>query len=181
MMASTPYQVLPPLSDDEFAALKADIAERGILVPIELDEDGAVLDGHHRLRAWESWRAEGLTPADYPKVVRAGLGRTGEARTRAAAQRRSAAPLPRATSGPRRPGPHRCAAATEPPDRGRSWRRSQDGRRRTETAWKALGKFPNATARQRTAGLPRGGGHARSRPPRSTRSRSIWRWRASRT
>ncbi len=47
-------ELLPALSAAEFAALKADIAERGVLVPIEVDEDsGEVLDGRHRLRACE--------------------------------------------------------------------------------------------------------------------------------
>jgi hypothetical protein len=31
------YQVLPPLSDDDFASLKADIAARGVLIPVEYD------------------------------------------------------------------------------------------------------------------------------------------------
>ena len=44
------FQVMPPLSDADYGALKADIAERGIMIPIEVDEDGNVLDGHHRLR-----------------------------------------------------------------------------------------------------------------------------------
>ena len=53
---------------DEYAALKADIAGRGVLVPIELDEAGNVLDGHHRQRA-----ARELGLADVPTVVRSGL------------------------------------------------------------------------------------------------------------
>ena len=44
------YQTFDLLTSDEYAALKADIAERGILVPIEIDETGAILDGHHRVR-----------------------------------------------------------------------------------------------------------------------------------
>ncbi len=64
------YQILPPLADDEFAALKADIAERGVQVPIEVDEAGAVLDGHHRLRAVAELRAEGVDVADAPVVRR---------------------------------------------------------------------------------------------------------------
>jgi ParB-like chromosome segregation protein Spo0J len=42
------YQVMPPLSEDQFDALKADIASAGIRVPIEVDEHGEVIDGHHR-------------------------------------------------------------------------------------------------------------------------------------
>jgi ParB-like nuclease domain len=44
------YQVLPPLSPEEYAALKADIAARGVLVPVEYDEDGHILDGFHRVQ-----------------------------------------------------------------------------------------------------------------------------------
>jgi ParB-like chromosome segregation protein Spo0J len=44
--------LLPPLSDEEFAALKADIKkEKGVLVPISVDEDNVIIDGHHRWRA----------------------------------------------------------------------------------------------------------------------------------
>jgi ParB-like chromosome segregation protein Spo0J len=41
---------MPPLSDEEYAALKADIAERGVLVPVVVDQYGRILDGHHRRR-----------------------------------------------------------------------------------------------------------------------------------
>lgn len=64
------YQLLPELSPSQFAALKADIAQRGVLVPIELDELGQVLDGHHRLRAWRELRAEGVRLPQYPRAVR---------------------------------------------------------------------------------------------------------------
>jgi hypothetical protein len=69
----TDYQLLPPLSAEEYAALKVDIAVRGVLVPIEVDEAGTVLDGHHRLRAWEEVRAEGVAVPPYPRVVRADM------------------------------------------------------------------------------------------------------------
>jgi hypothetical protein len=42
------YQLLPPLSEAELAALRDDIAAVGIRVPIDVDENGEVLDGHHR-------------------------------------------------------------------------------------------------------------------------------------
>lgn len=45
---ATPYQLLPPLSADEYAALLASIAAEGIRVPIQVDEHGQILDGHHR-------------------------------------------------------------------------------------------------------------------------------------
>jgi N6-adenosine-specific RNA methylase IME4/DNA-binding CsgD family transcriptional regulator len=67
------YQVLPDLTPIEFESLKADIAERGVLVPVEVDEDGEILDGHHRLRAWRELRAEGCIVPDYPRMIRRGL------------------------------------------------------------------------------------------------------------
>jgi hypothetical protein len=46
---SHPYALLlPPLTGDEYAALKSDIAAHGVLYPVILDEDGRVLDGVHR-------------------------------------------------------------------------------------------------------------------------------------
>jgi hypothetical protein len=68
MKATGPYQTFDPLSAEEFAALEADILERGVLVPIEFDEDGNPLDGHHRLAICQK---HGIT--DYPSVVRYGL------------------------------------------------------------------------------------------------------------
>lgn len=50
MTSPTPYQLLPRLSDEEYEALKNDIAENGVRVPIDIDENGTILDGHHR--AW---------------------------------------------------------------------------------------------------------------------------------
>lgn len=71
--ADAPYQLLPLLRDQEFQALRQDIARRGIMVPIERDESGNVLDGHHRLRALEELRAEGYDLPDAPVIVRVGL------------------------------------------------------------------------------------------------------------
>jgi len=42
--------LLPPLSTDEYEALKADIENNGVLVPIVVDELGNILDGHHRYK-----------------------------------------------------------------------------------------------------------------------------------
>lgn len=67
------YQLFAPLPDDEYQALKADIAKRGVLVPVEVDETGRVLDGHHRIRAWQELRAEGVRVPDYERLVRVGL------------------------------------------------------------------------------------------------------------
>jgi predicted XRE-type DNA-binding protein len=46
---STPYaDLVPPLSQSEYAILKADIKENGVQIPIVVDELGSILDGHHR-------------------------------------------------------------------------------------------------------------------------------------
>lgn len=65
---AAPYQVMPPLSPEEYAALKADIAQRGVQVPVEYDEVGAILDGHHRIQICGEL---GIT--HWPRLVRYGL------------------------------------------------------------------------------------------------------------
>lgn len=65
-----PYQLLPDLSPDEYAALKEDIRRRGVCVPIEFDGDGNILDGHHRLKIFEELEAEGVQIPMYDQVVR---------------------------------------------------------------------------------------------------------------
>lgn len=62
------YQVMPPLTAEEYSELKSDIAQRGVMVPIEYDEHGNVLDGHHRLQICAE-----LGINDFPKVIRAGM------------------------------------------------------------------------------------------------------------
>lgn len=44
------YELLPPLTTDEMNALKANIKANGVRDPIIVDEDGEILDGHHRHR-----------------------------------------------------------------------------------------------------------------------------------
>jgi len=63
--------LIPPLDAAVYAALKVDIAAHGVLVPVEYDEAGHVLDGRHRVRAWEELKAEGTRLPDYPRTVRA--------------------------------------------------------------------------------------------------------------
>ncbi len=45
------FQPMPSLSVDEYAALRDDIAARGILVPVVADQHGRLIDGHHRRQA----------------------------------------------------------------------------------------------------------------------------------
>lgn len=47
-----PYQLMPPLSTEERETLKADILDKGVIVPIVFDEDGNILDGHHRMELY---------------------------------------------------------------------------------------------------------------------------------
>src|SRR5947207_1133594 len=58
-------EMFDPMTAADYAALKYDIQRHGILVPIELDENGEVLDGHNRMKI-----AEELGITDYPTVVR---------------------------------------------------------------------------------------------------------------
>lgn len=64
------YQRFNNLTDAEFQALKESIRTQGVLVPVELDERGDILDGHHRVRAWNELKAEGVPLADYPRIIR---------------------------------------------------------------------------------------------------------------
>jgi len=74
-MTTQPYQLFPPLHDEEYEALKADIAVRGVQVPVEYDDAGAILDGHHRVRACTE-----LGIPEWPRLIRSGLSE-GEKRS----------------------------------------------------------------------------------------------------
>jgi len=67
------YQVMPPLSDADYQALKCDIDAAGVLIPVEYDEDGNILDGHHRVKICAEL---GIT--DWPKFIRKGLSEEGK-------------------------------------------------------------------------------------------------------
>jgi ParB-like nuclease domain len=47
---NAPYQLLPPLSPVDEAALRAHIEKHGVLVPVLVDENGSIIDGHHRAK-----------------------------------------------------------------------------------------------------------------------------------
>lgn len=65
-MITSRYQQLAPLRPEEREALKADIAKRGVLVPVEVDEDGNILDGFHRTEIAQELGIEA------PTIVRSG-------------------------------------------------------------------------------------------------------------
>ena len=50
-MTTLPYHILPALLPEEYEALKASIAERGVDIPIIVDQEGNIIDGFHRQRA----------------------------------------------------------------------------------------------------------------------------------
>lgn len=62
------YQLMSPLLNEDFEALKLDISLNGVLVPVETDDAGAILDGHHRVRACLE-----LGISQYPKIIRSGM------------------------------------------------------------------------------------------------------------
>jgi ParB-like chromosome segregation protein Spo0J len=65
------WQLLPDLSAEEFAALKASIAESGVLIPVTYDaETNEVVDGHQRLRAVAELRAKGTVVPEPMKQLR---------------------------------------------------------------------------------------------------------------
>lgn len=57
------YQFFPWLEGEEYQQLKEDIRHKGVVVPIEFDENGAIIDGHNRFRAYSELIEEG---ADIP-------------------------------------------------------------------------------------------------------------------
>lgn len=70
-MDKNPFQVMPPLSKDEYEGLKAQIAQYGVLVPVEYDEEGNILDGFHRVQVCQE-----LGIANWPSITRIGLTET---------------------------------------------------------------------------------------------------------
>ena len=57
--------IFPPLGGDEYRSLKADICENGLHTPLLFAEDGRLLDGRHRLRAWTECLEDNRDIGDY--------------------------------------------------------------------------------------------------------------------
>jgi len=74
--ASTPpptagkYQIFPPHTKAEFEKLKRSIAKDGVLVPVVIDHQDHIIDGHHRVKAWNELRAEGVKVPNYIRSMR---------------------------------------------------------------------------------------------------------------
>lgn len=62
------YQVMPAMDDDALAGLKEDIRTNGVEDPVHIDEDGDIIDGHHRVAICDELGIE-----DYPTKVHVGL------------------------------------------------------------------------------------------------------------
>lgn len=67
-----PYQLLPPLTVEQRDLLRQSIKENGVLEPVVFDEDGEILDGHHRVEIAEELGIE------YPRRVIDDLDRPGK-------------------------------------------------------------------------------------------------------
>ena len=44
--------LVPPLSTKEYESLKEDIKQNNIQIPVVTNQDGDILDGHHRYKIW---------------------------------------------------------------------------------------------------------------------------------
>ena len=54
------YQVFPSHAKAEFEKLKRSDREGRCLRPVVVDQRGNIIDGHHRVQAWDELRAEGV-------------------------------------------------------------------------------------------------------------------------
>jgi ParB-like chromosome segregation protein Spo0J len=72
--ATHAYQVMPPHTPEQYAALKADIAAHGVQEPIDVDEEGEIVDGFTRARICQEFGIE------CPKRVVRGLRTEAEKR-----------------------------------------------------------------------------------------------------
>lgn len=63
------HQVMNPLHPDVYNSLKESVWAEGILVPLLLDNDYAVIDGHNRVNVWKDLQAEGVDIGRVPALV----------------------------------------------------------------------------------------------------------------
>jgi len=64
------YQLMPEMTPEQYQELKDDIRRRGVLIPIEFDQNGDILDGHHRYKAFSELIEEGAEIPLYDKITR---------------------------------------------------------------------------------------------------------------
>lgn len=66
----TSYQIMPLMTDEQYEELKADIRRNGVLAPIEYDQHGNIIDGHHRMRVILELAQEGHEVDVPPAITR---------------------------------------------------------------------------------------------------------------
>lgn len=66
--SATPFQLMPELPTWEYEALKESIRQHGVIVPVVKDENGTIIDGHHRDLACRELKIK-----DIPTITLAGL------------------------------------------------------------------------------------------------------------
>ena len=189
-------ELIPPMRSGEYAVLVADIGERGIAVPLDVNSRGEVLDGRHRLRAAGELGLESVpvrvveTEDELAYILRAAINhRHLDASQRAAlaleldehtqrreeAQARRLANLRRGPDvatlphrGERTPGDRRPQRRRLPPNHpGR-----RDGAPKRPRPLRAGQAGAAAGPRRRTPSAPRPEGSRRSSLPRSRTVRS---------
>jgi hypothetical protein len=62
------YQIMPAMTQEEYDLLKEDIRSNGVLEAIVFDQDGAIVDGHHRFEAWGDLMDEGHNVEMFPRI-----------------------------------------------------------------------------------------------------------------
>ena len=64
------YQIMPEMSEEEYQQLKDDIRRNGVITPIEFDQNGIIIDGHHRFRAFSELISEGVELPLFDRITR---------------------------------------------------------------------------------------------------------------
>jgi hypothetical protein len=62
-------KLVPLLSIAEYNLFKEDIKQNGIQVPIITNQDGTILDGHHRYRVWLIDLGRAVTEMPKPTIL----------------------------------------------------------------------------------------------------------------
>lgn len=71
--AHHPFQTCPPLPSAEFEYLKESIRAQGVIAPLVVDDEGNIIDGHHRLLAWQELHDSGCYLPEPERRVVEGL------------------------------------------------------------------------------------------------------------
>lgn len=80
MEKTNKYQVMPRPDDEVDQALLKSIRENGVQVPVVKDAEGAIIDGHERVRAWKHLKVFGHEVPPYPETIRDDLTTDAEKR-----------------------------------------------------------------------------------------------------